>query len=112
MVGAAVESGGGDEMVAALHGCENRRAYGGHARGGAHRRFALFQSRDLALHNRCRGIAPAGVDGPVLLLEGLSGLLGAREDIGVRHMQRRGDILWFEFSPCMDGRRLDAPLRL
>ena len=89
--GAAVELGGGDDVVAGLGQRGEGDELGGHARGRGHRTDAALEGGDALLERGDRGVADPRVDVAVLLQgEEVGGVVGVLEDEGRGLVDRDG----------------------
>ncbi len=83
VVGAAVERGGGDDLVAGLGEGEDGEGLGGLAGGGGERGDSAFERGDALLEDVGGGVHDAGVDVAELLqAEEAGGVVGVVEDVG------------------------------
>jgi RNA-splicing ligase RtcB len=83
VVGAAVERGGGDDLVAGAGQGEDGERLGGLAGGRGERGRAAFERGDALLEDVGGGVHDAGVDVAELLeAEEAAGVVGIVEDVG------------------------------
>ena len=89
--GAAIERGGGDDMIAGIHQRRDRQMHRGHAAGGADRADAVFQRRQPFLQHRRRRVGNPGVDvAGALEVEQRRGVIGILKHIGRGLVDRDG----------------------
>ncbi len=90
VVGAAVERGGGDDVVAGLGDVEDRERLGRLAGGDEQRPDATLERGDALLDDVGRGVHQAGVDVAELAQpEEVGRVVGAREDVARRLVDRQ-----------------------
>ncbi len=82
VVGAAVERGGGDDLVSGAGQGEDGQGFGGLAGGGGQRRRASFEGGDPLLEDVGGRVHDAGVDvAEFLQAEEAGGVVGVLEDV-------------------------------